>query len=485
MTFHAKTYTGKLCSTVGGVLALSSFMFINGIQASSLDEVRSGIGFPERFPDYYYFGFNDNNHFFQQSVYTTGSIYYEYIRFPNDRTDLFNKCTSPSFDIPFGVTNNNTAIGYKRFTSATEFGYIMTFNIDTNECTSMEVGASFRPKGFNDLAEVLHEADGMLFRYTPTTGEHVVVPIPTSGVTEAQINDAGYIVYSINSTQSYVIRPNDPHSYAIPEIGSVMDINDNNFIIGGSVNGCYTYHLDTQVLNQIDSIPCTEMTTLINDNDIALIERPDDLSIVYRVASDETFVLKQLPDFVNLNGELEGLNNHNTLFVVYNNGEYWSRSIHSLELPTMPLDIDNDSPHFLASSRWVPILNGKYSYYVPIAVDEWRVEQSKSGHFGKDYLSIASGSGSQKVSWTQLIETAGVVTVKVRYPEGIDNNTQAHYKVNTSSETSQVIVNQQLSAGQWVTLGSYYIEANSTIIVELSDAGNGVTVADAVRLQTN
>ena len=57
--------------------------------------------------------------------------------------------------------------------------------------------------------------------------------------------------------------------------------------------------------------------------------------------------------------------------------------------------------------------------------------------------------------------------------------TNARYKIVAEHETQTVMVNQQQGAGQWHLLGTF----ENPRFVELSNAANGVVVADAVRFE--
>jgi hypothetical protein len=57
--------------------------------------------------------------------------------------------------------------------------------------------------------------------------------------------------------------------------------------------------------------------------------------------------------------------------------------------------------------------------------------------------------------------------------------TNARYKIVAEHETQTVIVNQQQGAGQWRVLGTF----DNPRFVELSNAANGIVVADAVRFE--
>ena len=83
-------------------------------------------------------------------------------------------------------------------------------------------------------------------------------------------------------------------------------------------------------------------------------------------------------------------------------------------------------------------------------------------------------------TWTPDLPEAGDYAVHVSYAAGPDRSDAARYTVRHAGGTSQVVVNQQIGGGTWVTLGTWEFEAGTAGSVTLAASGERVS-ADAVR----
>ena len=104
--------------------------------------------------------------------------------------------------------------------------------------------------------------------------------------------------------------------------------------------------------------------------------------------------------------------------------------------------------------------------------------------------SLASSSVGSTARWTPTLATAGQYQVYAWYAAAAgdgttyDRDSAADYVITYSGGSTTVYVDQDLSSGQWVYLGTYAFDAGSSGNVELQmDALNGAAIsADAVKL---
>ena len=109
----------------------------------------------------------------------------------------------------------------------------------------------------------------------------------------------------------------------------------------------------------------------------------------------------------------------------------------------------------------------------------WTRVNTGTGFQGYDYSTHAAGTGANSTVWDPVITEPGAYEVFVRFPAVQGAATNATYTVMGQTRT----VNQTQNAGQWVSLGSYQMgqpDAPSDE-VRLTDAANGIVVADAIK----
>ncbi len=113
---------------------------------------------------------------------------------------------------------------------------------------------------------------------------------------------------------------------------------------------------------------------------------------------------------------------------------------------------------------------------------EWHSDESPaSGNYGGASFWTEAGNGSRTALWRGDSPLVGMykVSVYTGLPKVGPLATNARYKIVAEHETQTVMVNQQQGAGQWHLLGRF----ENPRFVELSNAANGVVVADAVRFE--
>ncbi len=120
--------------------------------------------------------------------------------------------------------------------------------------------------------------------------------------------------------------------------------------------------------------------------------------------------------------------------------------------------------------------------FVEIA-GNWSTGSTGEGFQGYDYRSTARGSGATTFTWKPVIPQDGSYEVFVKYPKDIEGvATNAPYKVETGTSSSNVAVNQSKRGGEWVSIGSFGFTAGNAAKISVSDNADGTVLADAVKL---
>ncbi len=135
------------------------------------------------------------------------------------------------------------------------------------------------------------------------------------------------------------------------------------------------------------------------------------------------------------------------------------------------------------------------SSYVPdttkdIIVDEgtvgfdmvggWPESTSQSGYWGYSYLVHARGTGKNQAIWNPIITTKGDYELFITYTPHSNRATDATYTISAANGTFKVLVNQTQQETEWVSLGTYTFNTDTTGKVVLTDLADGIVVADAV-----
>jgi hypothetical protein len=113
---------------------------------------------------------------------------------------------------------------------------------------------------------------------------------------------------------------------------------------------------------------------------------------------------------------------------------------------------------------------------------QWHSDESPaSGNYGGASFWTEGGDGSRTALWRGDSPLVGKykVSVYTGSPKVGALATNARYKIVAEHDTQTVMVNQQQGAGQWHLLGTF----DNPRFVELSNAANGIVVADAVRFE--
>ncbi|MEV0269942.1 glycoside hydrolase domain-containing protein [Hamadaea sp. NPDC050747] len=128
--------------------------------------------------------------------------------------------------------------------------------------------------------------------------------------------------------------------------------------------------------------------------------------------------------------------------------------------------VDNtDSGRFTASSNW-----GTSSY--------------STQRYGTDYRFADPVAASDPAWYKVNIPETATYEVSVWYPANSGYNNATPYVVVTTTGNQSVVVNQQSSGGQWVSLGVFTLAAGDADKVGVSrwTTGTGYVIADAIRV---
>ena len=117
-----------------------------------------------------------------------------------------------------------------------------------------------------------------------------------------------------------------------------------------------------------------------------------------------------------------------------------------------------------------------------IVSGSWATTNAGTEKFGADYLFKSAGTGSAEVKWQPTIPAAGDYHVRVWYTAFSNRANNSPYTVDYDGGSSTVLVNQQINGETWVDIGTFPFAVGTSGAVRLSDAANGLVIADAVQL---
>lgn len=105
--------------------------------------------------------------------------------------------------------------------------------------------------------------------------------------------------------------------------------------------------------------------------------------------------------------------------------------------------------------------------------------------YGSNYRVLKKPSSTTKNAKYKIkIPAKGSYRVYARWPSDSGYNDRTTYYINTEGGWKYRVVNQRLSGGKWVLLGTYTMKAADSYSVQVSakSSGKGFIVADAVRV---
>ncbi len=107
---------------------------------------------------------------------------------------------------------------------------------------------------------------------------------------------------------------------------------------------------------------------------------------------------------------------------------------------------------------------------------------SGTEEYGTDFQYRATGTGSNTVTWTIKVPSAGDYSVYAWWSQNTNRATNAPYTINYEGGSETVRVSQLVKGGQWNYLGTYSFNAGDYTVV-LADDANGYVVADAIKFE--
>jgi hypothetical protein len=102
--------------------------------------------------------------------------------------------------------------------------------------------------------------------------------------------------------------------------------------------------------------------------------------------------------------------------------------------------------------------------------------------YGADFQYHVAGTGSNTVTWTIKVPSAGDYSVYAWWTANSNRPTNVPYTINYEGGSDTVYVSQRIKGGEWNYLGTYTFNAGDYTVV-LSDNANGLVVADAIKFE--
>lgn len=93
------------------------------------------------------------------------------------------------------------------------------------------------------------------------------------------------------------------------------------------------------------------------------------------------------------------------------------------------------------------------------------------------------GIGDATVTWPFAPTEPGRYRVWARWTAATDRATDAPYTIHHDNGVTENRVNQQIDGERWVSLGTFDFGAGGVNKVVLSDHGNGIVSADAIKFE--
>jgi RHS repeat-associated protein len=110
----------------------------------------------------------------------------------------------------------------------------------------------------------------------------------------------------------------------------------------------------------------------------------------------------------------------------------------------------------------------------------WTNSTSVKQYYSGNYQYHAAGTGLNTATWATGVTNSASYDVYVSWTAHANRASNAKYTINHSGGSDTVTVNQLQNGSQWNLLGTFTLDANST--VSLSDNANGYVIADAISI---
>ncbi|MEO3430533.1 RHS repeat-associated core domain-containing protein [Pelagibius sp. CAU 1746] len=133
-----------------------------------------------------------------------------------------------------------------------------------------------------------------------------------------------------------------------------------------------------------------------------------------------------------------------------------------------------------AGGQWN--LLGTYGFS-PLSNHRIELSNQANGRVSADAIMMVPTDGApNSVTWTLNVPDNEYYKIETRWVTRDNRATNAPYTVNHAGGNDTIPVDQAVTWGTWVSLGSYLIPGDGSGSVVLTDQANGVVQADAVRL---
>jgi hypothetical protein len=109
----------------------------------------------------------------------------------------------------------------------------------------------------------------------------------------------------------------------------------------------------------------------------------------------------------------------------------------------------------------------------------WSAKTAVAGYWGSNYLQTTLPGNI--ATWQPLLKTEGNYDIFARWTAGADRSAQVSYNIrHDDAQSITVKQSQRSNGGAWMNLGRFYQPAGSAW-TQVTAAGDGITVADAIR----
>ncbi len=144
-------------------------------------------------------------------------------------------------------------------------------------------------------------------------------------------------------------------------------------------------------------------------------------------------------------------------------GNSWIDVTFNMETLTASVTVDNSAAGFTTSANW-------------------STGTGSTDKFGSDYRYRSTAAVSDAANWNVSLGSTKSTTAYCWYPQGSNRSTTAPYIVYHATGSTSVSVNQQINGGQWVSLGTYNMNAGSNNVKLSCWTTTGfVVMADAIK----
>lgn len=168
-----------------------------------------------------------------------------------------------------------------------------------------------------------------------------------------------------------------------------------------------------------------------------------------------------------------------TGFTRYSDSEPWTKDLYLLNGEYHALAI-SDYIHGHANDNDILIDNDSTSQVVLSGT--WTSATTSLGYFGADYI-YADALNPASITFNASIDTAGEYEIFTRWVSDSSFATNAAANFNYSGGSVNYTIDMSLRGGNWVSLGTFYLNAGEDVSLIISNTNaNQTVVADGLRI---